>query len=182
MATTFFTQGNDTHSSNVAGSHTLAFLAGNDTLTVFQGTIDALMGEDDDIVSLRGGTSTVYGESGSDRFEIYVGATLHGGGDDDIFNIRGGSGLSADGGSGDDRFNFAAAAGSVLLHGGAGHDDFAGGNFASTGAVHGDGGNDLFTGFQSGVTLYGGSGDDVYRVNVGTNATFVEAADDGKDT
>ncbi len=182
MPTQFFTNSNDTHIVNTAGTHDLIFLAGEDTLTVFQGTVRAAMGEDDDIVSLRGGASTIYGEAGNDRFEIYVGATVHGGGDNDIFNIRGGSGLNADGGTGDDRFNFAAAASSILLRGGAGHDDFAGNNFTSTGSIYGEDGNDSFTGFRSGITLYGGGGNDVYRVNAGSNATFVELADGGKDT
>ncbi len=182
MPTQFFSNGNDTHTVNTAGSHDLIFLAGEDMLTVFQGTVRAAMGEHDDVVSLRGGTSTIYGEAGEDRFEIYVGATVDGGGDNDIFNIRGGSNLFADGRSGDDRFNFAAAAASVLLFGDAGHDDFAGNNFASTGSIYGEDGNDTFTGFRSGITLYGGSGNDVYRVNAGSNAAFVEAADAGKDT
>ncbi|MDQ3247001.1 MAG: hypothetical protein M3Q52_08980 [Pseudomonadota bacterium] len=45
MPTTFFSNSNDTHIVNTAGTHGLIFLAGEDTLTVFQGTVRAAMGE-----------------------------------------------------------------------------------------------------------------------------------------
>lgn len=176
------TEGNDIFSHAGGGSDTYILIGGADRLTVFAGTVQAFMGEGDDLIDLRGGTTTAYGESGADRFEMLVGATAYGGGGDDIFNIRGGIDATLDGGSGDDRFNFAAAAGTILINGGVGHDNFAGGNFATTGWIYGDGGNDLFTGFRSGVNLYGGTGDDVYRVNPLSNADFVELVGEGNDT
>ena len=182
MPTIVYSEGNDTVSHSTATTDTLALLGGNDTLTVFAGTVTAFMGEGDDVVSLRGGTTSAYGESGVDRFDFYVGGFASGGGDDDVFNVRGGGGITGVGGSGDDRFNFAAAATGVLMVGGIGNDIFAGANLAITTAeMHGEDGNDLFTGFRSGVTLYGGIGDDTYRVNPLSNATFVEAVGSGSD-
>ena len=184
MPTLTFTAGNDTYVVAAAGTYNLTFLAGNDTLTTLHAsaTTTADMGDGNDIVSHRGGTANVIGGTGADRFEIYAsGLTADGGADADLFNIRGGSGLSLTGGAGDDRFNFAVASTNILIHGGIGDDAFAGANFASTGAIHGDGGNDLFTGFRSGVTLYGGAGNDTYRANPLSGATFVELAGAGAD-
>lgn len=181
MPTIIGTEGNDTYSHSTATSDTYGLLGGNDRLTVFAGTVQAFMGEGNDVIDLRGGTTSAYGESGEDRFELFLGAGAYGGGDNDIFNIRGGNGLVADGGSGDDRFNFAAASTNLFLYGGFGHDAFAGGNFASTGSVYGDSGNDQFTGFRSGITVFGGTGDDVFRINPGSTATIVEAVGEGSD-
>lgn len=182
MPVTFYSDAVDIVTINSPGPHTVILLGGNDVLTVHSGTVDAAMGEGDDVASLRGGTTSVYGESGADRFEIYAAATAFGGGDNDLFNIRGGSNIVADGGTGDDRFNFYGAAGSVLLHGGAGNDDFFGYNHAITGSIHGDAGEDYFILFRSGVTIYGGSGNDIYRADAVAPANFVELADEGVDS
>lgn len=182
MALIVGTAGNDVFAHSAATSDSYSLLGGNDRLTVFAGTVEAFMGEGNDIIELRGGTSTIHGESGADLFELHVGGTVDGGGDNDTFNVRAGSGLSADGGPGADRFNFAAAVTGVLLHGGDGNDSFAGDNFTIGGAIHGDAGNDLFTGFRSGLTLFGGLGNDVYRLNTVSNAIFSELAGQGNDT
>ena len=182
MPITYYSDANDTVTINSPGSYDLIFLGGNDTLTVFQGSVNAAMGEGDDVVSMRGGYTVAYGESGEDRFEIYVGGNANGGGDNDLFNIRGGSSVIAYGDLGDDRFNFAAAASSVSLRGGGGNDDFAGYDFASSGFIYGDSGNDSFSGFRAGTNLYGGLGNDIYRVNPGSNAGFLELVDEGNDT
>lgn len=182
MPITYYSDANDTVTINSPGSYDLIFLGGNDTLTVFQGSVNAAMGEGNDVVSMRGGYTVAYGESGEDRFEIYVGGNAYGGGDNDLFNLRGGSDIIAYGDLGDDRFNFAAATSSVLLHGGGGNDDFAGYNFASSGFLYGDSGNDSYAGFRAGVNLYGGPGNDTYRVNPVSNAGFLELVDEGKDT
>lgn len=181
MPTIIYSELGDIVSHNSASNDTLALLGGDDQLTVFNGTVQAFMGEGDDVVSIRGGDTTAFGESGADRFEFYVGGFAGGGSGDDVFNIRGGAGITARGDSGDDRFNFASAASTVLMLGGIGNDSFAGGNLAITGDIRGEIGNDLFTGFRAGATLFGGSGDDVYRVNPLSNATFTELAGEGSD-
>lgn len=182
MPTFVYTEGFDTITHSTATTDTLIFLGGNDLLTVFDGTVTAAMGEGNDVVSLRGGATTAYGESGADRFEIFVGGTVSGGGQNDVFNIRGGTSLAAYGDSGDDRFNFVAASTGILVLGGTGNDDFIGANVVVTGEIYGEDGNDLFTGFRSGVTLYGGGGSDIYRVNPLSSATFVESVGGGTDT
>lgn len=162
MPTMFFTEDNDSYSVTTSDTYALVFLSGDDFLRVNIGIVEASMGEDNDVVDLRGGTSTIYGDSGNDRFELYVGATIYGGRDNDVFNLR-------------------AAAADLLLRGGDGHDNFFGRDYGSTGEVRGDGGDDLFAGFRSGVTLYGGTGNDLYRVNPVSSATFVELAGEGTD-
>lgn len=184
MPTFIFSNGNDSYEVATAGTFDLAFLAGADTLTLTHAgaTTTADMGEGNDVVIHRGGTATVTGEGGADRFEVYAsGLTGLGGADADVFNLRGGSGQSLSGGIGGDRVNFAAAVTGVLIHGDAGDDNFAGYNLAGTGNIHGDDGDDLFTGFRAGMTLRGGLGNDTYRVNPLSNATFLELAAQGTD-
>lgn len=184
MPTLIFTTGNDSYDVTTAETFDLAFLAGDDILRLRNAgaTTTAFMGEGNDAVYHRAGTATVDGESGSDRFEVYAsGLTANGGADGDLFNLRGGSGQVLSGGLGDDRFTFVAVATGIVIHGDAGHDDFAGYDHAVTGNIYGDDGNDLFTGFRAGVTLRGGPGNDIYRVNPLSNAAFVEAAAGGTD-
>lgn len=184
MPTQTFTEGNDTFTVNVNDVYDLTFLGGNDTLTVIRGTVDATMDADNDVVSLKGGLSTVHGGTGADRFELYTytaDSTVWGDEGSDLFNLRGGTGLVANGGDDADRFNFYGAVGSVLLHGDAGDDDFFGYNMSITGEIHGDAGRDYFIQFRSGVTLYGGADNDIYRADASAPATFVELADEGID-
>ena len=131
---------------------------------------------------MKAGASTIHGNGGNDRFELYVGGTVYGDTESDLFNIRGGNGLIADGGSEDDRFNFVAGSTNVLLHGGSGNDDFFGYNKAISGTVYGDSGNDYFVEFRGSVVLRGGSGNDTYRADATSAATFIELAGEGIDT
>ena len=179
--TKIFTDGTDVYDASTANDYFLTFLDGGDRLNVTAGTVTASMGGGNDVVDVRGGSSTIYGEAGADRFEIYCAATVSGGVNSDLFNLRAGSGIVASGDDGNDRFNFGAAVTNVLLHGGVGDDDFSGLFFAATGAIHGDAGNDLFTDFRSGMTLYGGAGNDTYRVSPGSSAAIVELAGEGTD-
>jgi Ca2+-binding RTX toxin-like protein len=185
MPTLTFTSGNDSYIVNAAGSYNLTFLAGIDTLDLrhASATTVATMGIGNDVVIHRGGTADVDGDAGDDRYEIYAsGLTADGGADNDLFNIRGGSGLVLLGGLGNDRFNFAFAATNVDIDGGAGNDEFAASDLAITGEITGGEGSDRFSGFRGGIALFGGAGNDVYRVNPVSNATFVELAGGGRDT
>src|ERR1051325_7500340 len=103
--TTTFTSGNDTFTVPAGqGTYDLDFLAGDDVLTVKGGTFTtAHMGDGNDVVTLRSGDVSVFGEAGNDRFEIYT------------------SGIEADGGDGADLFNIRAGADAVI-HGGVGKD------------------------------------------------------------
>ena len=185
MPTITFTSGNDSYTVNSAGDYTLNFLAGDDVLNINGGTTTtAHMGGDDDLVRFQSGAATVFGETGEDRFDVWASnVTADGGADNDLFNVRGGSGQSLTGGLGDDRFNFYAAASSVLLHGNDGADDFFGYNQAIGGSIHGDAGNDYFIQFRGVfVTLYGGAGNDIYRADATSPATFVENVGEGTDS
>lgn len=185
MPTLTFSNSNDTYIVNAAGTFDLTFLAGNDSLTTQHAgaTTTASMGDGADLVSHKAGTANVTGGAGIDRFEVYAsGLTADGGADNDLFNIRGGSGLSLSGGIGNDRFNFAAASTSILLHGNDGADVFLGYGKAISGNIYGDAGNDYFLDFRSGVTLRGGTGNDVFRADAISPATFVEGLNQGIDT
>jgi Ca2+-binding RTX toxin-like protein len=179
-----FTEGNDTYLVHTAGAFDLDFLGGDDTLTVQGGdSTTAHMGTGNDIVQLKSGLATVFGDAGTDRFEIYAAnATVDGGDDNDLINIRAGSGITASGGLGDDRFNFYGDASNVNLFGNDGNDDFFGYYHSLTGAIVGGAGNDYFVQFTNGVILYGGDGSDIYRATVGNSATFSESVSEGIDS
>jgi Ca2+-binding RTX toxin-like protein len=182
--TTTFTNGNDTYTVSSSGTYDLDFLAGDDRLNVQGGdSTTAHMGDGNDLVELKLGLATVYGEAGSDRFDIWAdNATVDGGADNDTINIRGGTGTNAHGGIGDDRFNFYADAGSVTLHGDDGNDDFYGYGHQISGTIYGDAGSDYFVGFTAGTTLAGGIGNDIYRATPGSIATFLENPGEGIDS
>jgi Ca2+-binding RTX toxin-like protein len=185
MPTLTFTSGNDSYEVTAAGTFDLTFLAGDDVLTTrHAGAITtASMGDGNDVVYHRGGTATVTGGAGADRFEVYAsGLTADGGDDNDLFNVRGGSGQSLTGGLGDDRFNFYGAAAALLIHGGDGDDDFFGYYHSVTGDLYGDAGNDYFITFVAGVSLHGGTGNDIYRADAVSPAAFVELAGEGTDS
>jgi Ca2+-binding RTX toxin-like protein len=182
MPTVFFGDFDDSFTVN-SDDYTLVFLAGADSLRVNGGTVQAAMGSGDDFVDLRGGTVSAWGEDGNDRFDVYsVGAYVNGNAGNDLINIRGGSGLTGVGWDGDDVFDFLAASTGVALFGNFGNDSFFGHDRAISGTIDGGSGDDIFTGFQSGVTISGGQGNDVYRLSTVSNATFVEAAGEGIDT
>jgi Ca2+-binding RTX toxin-like protein len=184
MPNLIFTNGNDSYTVTAAGDYWLGFLDGDDSLTVNGGTSTAaLMGGGDDLVSLRAGLAEVYAESGNDRFDIWsADALADGGSGSDLFNIRGANGLTAYGGGDDDRFNFYAAAAGVFVRAGGGDDDFFGYNHAISGSLYGEAGNDYFVLFRSGVTIHGGTGNDIYRADATAPAAFVELAGEGTDS
>ena len=188
MPTLIFTDANDTYSVTAAGTYDLIFLDGNDTLTVNGGTFTTgVMGEGDDVITLRSGDALIYGDGGSDRFEIYGGGfEARGGADNDSFNIRGGNNLILRGNGGDDTFTFYAGSLNIQVYGGDGNDVFKGGGQIISGDIYGGAGNDTFNGFhnESGTlpNLRGGTGDDVYRADPLAPANFIENAGEGIDT
>jgi Ca2+-binding RTX toxin-like protein len=184
MPTQSFTSGNDSFVIRDPGTYDLNFLAGEDVLTVIGGTFTtAHMGDDDDLVSLRSGDASVFGELGNDRFEIYAnGVEADGGDGSDLFNLRGGSGQSVAGGLGVDRFNIYAGITDALVHGNDGNDDFYGYYHSVTGSIFGDAGDDYFITFVGGVTINGGTGNDIFRADATNPATYVELAGQGIDS
>jgi Ca2+-binding RTX toxin-like protein len=179
-----FTNGNDTFTVGSAGTYDLDFLAGDDRLNVEGGdATTAHMGDGDDVIELKFGLATVYGDAGTDKFDIWAtDATVDGGADNDTLNFRGGSGQTAHGGFGNDRFNFYADGISVTLNGDDGNDDFYGYGHQVSGTLSGGFGSDYFNGFVAGVTLAGGGGNDIYRATAGSPATFLENPGEGTDS
>ncbi|MGZ2413073.1 Ca2+-binding RTX toxin-like protein [Sphingomonas sp. F9_3S_D5_B_2] len=187
MPTQFFTQDADTYSVRAAGDYYLTFLGGNDTLTVNGGTTtNAAMGEGDDYIKLISGNVVVYGENGADRFEIFASnATVSGGRDNDLFNLRGGSNQTITGDRGSDRINLSTDVANLTVDLGSDNDVFSGYNHTVTGTLRGGSGNDVFydvNGTASTLSIYGGADNDVYRVTSKAQGTIVELADEGTDT
>ena len=187
IITRTFTGGVDRFLVHTADTYDLRFLDGDDTLIVQSGTTTAHMGGGNDFVRVDAGVASLFGDAGADRFDLYAsGASANGGADNDLFNIRGGGSHSLFGDLGDDRFNFLAGANSELLHGGDGNDLFVGYGRSIGGAIYGDAGNDRFYDFGNvggrSVTLYGGLGNDIYRVSSASGPTIVENAGEGTDT
>lgn len=179
-----FTAGDDTFNITAAGDRRLAFLGGEDRLTVNGGTsTTASMGDGNDDVDLRFGLATILGDAGDDRFDVRSSnATVDGGADNDLFNIRSGTSQLLVGGAGNDRFNFVAGVTAVFIDGSDGNDDFLGYRQTIDGSIHGGDGSDTFNGFiGSAVTLYGGTGNDLYRIDPVNQAPIIEYAGEGFD-
>jgi len=180
---TTFTSGNDTYVVSAAGTYDLEFLGGDDKLTVQGGdSTTADMGDGNDLVQIKSGIAIVSGGAGADKFDIWSPATVDGGADNDTINIRGGPNISAAGGIGDDRFNVYADTLGLSLDGGDGNDDFFGYYHAVNGTIHGGLGKDYFVQFRSGVAIYGGAGNDIYRADATSPAAFIENAGEGTDS
>lgn len=179
-----FTGNADRYAVRTNDDYVLDFLGGDDTLVVQAGSTTARMGAGNDFVRVDAGYALLYGQGGSDRFDVYGTATrIYAGADDDVFNIRGGGGHVFSGGTGNDRFNILADVSSERLYGGDGNDYFVGNSHTVTGRLYGAAGNDRFVGFGgAGVTLYGGTGNDSYRADPTSPATIVELAGGGIDT
>jgi hypothetical protein len=65
----------DAYTVTGTDTYTLEFLGGDDRLTIDGGTFTtAWMGNGNDLAFLRSGAGTVYGEAGSDRFDLSVAA------------------------------------------------------------------------------------------------------------
>lgn len=184
MPTQTFTTGNDTFTVPAGpGTYDLDFLAGDDRLNVLGGdSTTATMGDGNDLVELKAGLATVTGDAGNDTFDIWANsATVDGGADSDTINFRGGDGQTAHGGTEADRFNFFADVTNVSVFGDDGNDKFVGYYHNITGTIDGGAGNDSFLTFGPGVTLAGGTGNDVYRATASGAATFVENPGEGID-
>jgi Ca2+-binding RTX toxin-like protein len=179
-----FTNGADTYVVHSPGTYDLDFLAGEDILTVQGGTsTTAHMGDGNDVVQLKSGLASIFGDAGADRFEIYAGnATIDGGVGNDLINFRGAFGQTAHGGIGDDRFNFYADGVGVSLFGDDGNDDFFGYFHQISGTISGGLGADYFVQFVAGVTLSGGPGNDTYRADSTNAATLIENVGEGIDS
>ena len=183
-----FTSGADTYTVSAAGTYSLDMLAGDDRLNVYGGTnVTAHMGLGNDLVILKAALNTIYGDAGLDRFDVYIGgAVIDGGADSDTINVRANVDLTAHGGLGDDRFNFYADALNVTLYGDDNNDDFYGYNHTISGSLYGGAGNDYFVQFGNFggqlILLHGGTGNDVYRADASSPATFIENALEGTDT
>ena len=188
MATITFTESNDTHVVTEPGEHELHFLGGDDRLTVDGGSFTtAWMGSGNDLAFLMSGDGVVYGESGNDRFDLYGdGFHARGGDDNDIFYLRGGDNVRVTGDNGDDKFTFLTTTLGLRAYGGNGGDDFYGRNQTISGTIYGNAGNDRFYSFGNlngqVVTIFGGTGDDLYRAHATSPADFVELVDEGEDS
>ena len=118
MTVQVFTEGRDVDSVRGPGEYSLAFLGGDDTLTVSGGDgTTASMGDGADHVRLVAGMATIDGGAGADVFDIWAsGVALSGDDGNDLFCFReASSAVSADGGAGSDRFiGFGLAVGGTL--------------------------------------------------------------------
>lgn len=181
-----FTSGDDRYVVSQNGSFVLDFLQGADSLYIHAGETIARMGAGNDYVRFLGGSAAIYGQDGADRFDLYgSGARVNGGDGDDLFNIRGGSDHRLTGRSGNDRFNFLSDTSGVRLHGDDGDDLFVGYGRSIGGSLFGGAGNDRFLNFGNygrSVTLDGGLGNDLYRIDPLSPPVIVERAGEGIDT
>jgi Ca2+-binding RTX toxin-like protein len=191
MATinTFFTDGDDTFNAvNPANNYFLAFLDGDDHLIVNGAAfVTAAMGEGSDHVELRSGDALIYGDGGTDTFDIYGnGFEARGGDSGDLFNLRGGNNLTLLGDGGNDSFDFLAGSLNISVKAGDGDDYLNGNGMVISGLLNGGAGNDRFEGFRNAggtvPTLAGGAGNDVYRADPTAPATFLENLSNGIDT
>lgn len=182
-----FTDGADAFAVKVNDTYLLDFAGGDDVLRVMTGTVTAHMGLGADRVRIDGGSATIFGDAGADRSDIYGGtATVSGGADNDRFNVWSGSGHVLHGDAGDDTFVFYGGATAEHVSGGAGNDRFYGNGFAVSGRINGGAGDDAFYGFANAgalhVTLAGGAGNDLYRVQSSSGPDIIENAAEGSDT
>jgi Ca2+-binding RTX toxin-like protein len=185
LITKTFTDGADAFLVRSNDGYRLTFLAGDDLLRVEAGTVTAHMGMGNDRVVVGGGSATIFGDEGQDRFDLRSAATIDGGADNDRFNLWGGSNHVLAGGTGNDGFAYYGSVTGEIVSGGAGNDRFFGNGFAIHGQFSGGEGNDAFYGFDNpagGVTLAGGAGNDLYRVLDAAGPVIVENAGEGTDT
>jgi serralysin len=164
---------------------TIYALAGNDTINVTGGweTICYMGGGDDAVLNTGADIVVVHGEAGNDRFDLYFGSgSLDGGDGDDLAVVHSGLSFGFNGGAGNDRVNFSANV-RADVSGGDGADLFCGYGHAVEGTIDGGNDDDRFYDFTgSSVTLAGGLGNDVYRVNSSSAPTILENVGEGTDT
>lgn len=132
--------------------------AGNDTLSLGNGSDSLFGGAGNDVISAGNGDDVASGDAGSD--------VLSGGNGNDALS----------GGEGDDRLN--GGNGNDQLSGGAGSDTLEGGNGSDT--LLGGAGADRISGGNGDDLINGGAGDDVLQGNNGRD-TFVFEANSGLD-
>lgn len=181
-----FSEGDDRFSVN-GGTHELRFLGGNDRLILRGGETTAYLGEGNDFVRVESGLARLFGQAGDDRFEIFASnVRANGGGGNDTFVVAGGSNHVLVGRDGDDRFNITTSTYDLLVTGDEGNDRFYGNWQSIAGSLSGGAGNDSFFDFGNiggrTVTLYGGPGNDTYRLDPASPPTIVEYAGEGIDT
>jgi len=185
---------NDTSSylggyDSVAGDNVLYGGSGDDTLFGSKNGNDSLCGEDgDDIIVFGSGANCVDGGAGADSINsaeinciFGFATTLHGGDDDDVIrdsstvytlmfgdagndSLSGGSNMN--GGDGDDIISNPGGVNNVMC-GDAGNDSLVGG--CSNDTLWGGDGNDTLSEIWHGCSLLnGGTGNDVYRLSIGS--------------
>ena len=186
MISELFTNGDDDVLVTLDETYSLSFLGGNDRLVVRAGHVTATMGDGNDVVRIENGSARVYGQNGADTFDIFVDGVIKGGSGNDLFNVRGGANHSLTGGYGGDRFNFRADTANVRVNGSGGIDVFEGNSRSISGSLFGGAGNDRFLDFGNhggrAVTLLGGPGNDLYRLDPNSPANILEHLNEGVDT
>lgn len=182
-----FTDGADSYAVTTNDTYSLSFRGGSDYLLSQAGTTTAYMGDGNDFVRIEGGTVRAYGGLGSDRFvDFGTGARLNGGDGNDQFDVRGATNYVFSGAAGDDRFNILTNTSAARMYGNDGNDVFSGNSHRVSGLILGGAGNDQFLDFGNyagaTVTLGGGEGNDLYRVDSNAPATIAEYWNQGVDT
>ncbi len=191
---------------NPVGSPVLVGGDGNDRLVVNPDVAVTLYGGDQDETVIApasdGNNIVLVANQGDDILVVQGGSfiTLYGGDGDDGIILDSGSAIAVDGGTGADTFVIQSVGTGVTLFGGEGDDEFVvdgGSNIivhgnadadtitvaGATGWFFGDAGNDtLAAGLATGVTLFGGAGEDERIVAAGGAFGVNLYGGDGDDT
>lgn len=189
MPTQTFTNANDSYLVNSPGSYTLYFLDGADSLRVGLGAAGSFtasyMGPGADWVYASAGDGRILGEAGDDHIYLHSNGYVGRGGDGNDWLFLRGDGLTVTGDQGSDHITFVGDALNVTANGGSENDVFTG-NHVISGTLNGGDGNDRFEGFANTagnvVNLYGGAGNDVYRLSGANPANAIEGSAPGIDT
>jgi len=164
-----FDDGDNTYAVGDTDDYDLNFKKGEDKLyIVSQAYVEADMGDDDDYIYVNDPGAEIHAilGNGDDTVDLYdVGfAQLYGGPGRDTFDMHHNA--------------------NVLLYGGGDRDEFFGHHNVIAGQIFGGLGPDYFAGFEycgSGLTLYGGTGNDAYEIGGSNPPHIVENADQGMD-
>jgi len=167
-----FDDGNNSYTvKNADDDYELNFKKGEDFLTVTAtgAVVTAYMGDDDDWIYVDAPGAQIHGYLGSGDDNVALDAV-------GFAQIYGGPGM--------DRFEINQNA-NVLLDGGSDHDRFYGHHNVITGNIFGGPGRDYFEDFENcdvNLSLYGGTGNDIFTVGGSSSPNIVEYADQGEDT